>query len=447
MNLVNKDITLNITPGSMPPVLHVSEYDTGRNFIVALIDEDGKPYTIQTGADVEIVGTLNNKYGFTVEPDVVTDTFITFTVTEAMTAYAGKAWCKIKLIEPGSGARPTIQTCAFILAVDRAGVEADTVIGAPGFQEQINEGIAEYFDNDPPFFELPSGGQSGQALLSDGSNGAYWGDVQSGGAGLSDDAKAALLACFRNVAWINDQGQTYYDALYAALYPPADLVSISAAFNQGSAVIYDTDSLDTLKQYLTVTAHMSDSTTRTVTNYTLSGTLTEGTSTITVLYGGKSTTFNCVVSVATPETIVDTISKRQNTTYKTTQYMPGVLCLGYDDTAKTSTFSGKTITEMQFPTTHANAVVSVGVYDLRTNSAPTTTGMNQYTLDADAKIVFDTPISVGANETLTIGNSATDSLGIPFSTNEKELNPLWLPAEATGARTATMLFCAKIVGY
>jgi hypothetical protein len=74
------------------------------------------------------------------------------------------------------------------------------------------------------------------------------------------------------------------------------LLSISAVFTQGDNVIYDTDTLNTLKQYLVVTAAMTDSTTRTVTDYTLSGTLTVGTSTITVSYGGKTTTFNVTVS-------------------------------------------------------------------------------------------------------------------------------------------------------
>jgi len=119
---------------------------------------------------------------------------------------------------------------------------------------------------------------------------------------LSEEIKQALLDCFENVAWINDDGQTYYDALYAALYPQKTLVSISASFNQGSAVIYSTDSLDTLKPYLTVTAHYDDSSTSAVTNYTLSGTLNEGTSTVTVLYSGKTTTFT--VNVAAPATLV-----------------------------------------------------------------------------------------------------------------------------------------------
>lgn len=51
-----------------------------------------------------------------------------------------------------------------------------------------------------------------------------------------------------------------------------------------------------MKQYLTVTSHYSNGTTQVVTSYTLSGTLTEGTSTITAIYGGKTATFNVIVS-------------------------------------------------------------------------------------------------------------------------------------------------------
>ena len=113
---------------------------------------------------------------------------------------------------------------------------------------------------------------------------------------LSYAAKQALLACLRKVAWIDDQGQSYYNALESELFPDATLESISAVFTQGSATIYDTDSLDILRQYLVVTATFSDSTTETVTGYTLSGTLSEGTSTITVSYGGKTTTFTVTVT-------------------------------------------------------------------------------------------------------------------------------------------------------
>jgi hypothetical protein len=113
--------------------------------------------------------------------------------------------------------------------------------------------------------------------------------------GLTEDIKAALLQIARKVAYVDAHGQTYYNTLYNAMYPPADLVSISAVYTQSGAV-YDTDTLDSLKSNLVVTAHMSDQTTRTVTEYTLSGTLTEGTSTITAAYGGKTATFTVTVS-------------------------------------------------------------------------------------------------------------------------------------------------------
>lgn len=112
---------------------------------------------------------------------------------------------------------------------------------------------------------------------------------------ISDEIKQALLQCFAHVAWVDDQGQTYYDALYDALYPPADLSSISCVYTQ-SGTVYDTDSLDSLKSDLVVTAHYSDSSTQTITTYTLSGTLAEGTSTITVSYLGKTTTFEVTVT-------------------------------------------------------------------------------------------------------------------------------------------------------
>jgi len=114
---------------------------------------------------------------------------------------------------------------------------------------------------------------------------------EPGEGGLTEAMKQALLQLARKVAYIDGNGQTYYTDLYNAFYPPAGLVSISAVFAQGSNVIYDTDNLSVLRQYLTVTAHYDNSTSAIITTYTLSGTLTAGNSTITVAYGGKSTTF------------------------------------------------------------------------------------------------------------------------------------------------------------
>lgn len=74
------------------------------------------------------------------------------------------------------------------------------------------------------------------------------------------------------------------------------LDSINATFSQGNNAIYTTDSLDVLKQYLIVKANYSDNTSENITNYTLRGTLTTGTSVITVSYNNKTTIFNVIVT-------------------------------------------------------------------------------------------------------------------------------------------------------
>lgn len=125
-------------------------------------------------------------------------------------------------------------------------------------------------------------------------------DNLPGEQGVSDDLKQALLQLAQKVAYVDNDGATYYQDLYDALYPPKTLLSIAAVFNQGSTVVYNTASLDSLKTMLTVTATYDDSSTETVASadYTLSGTLNVGTSVITATYEGKTAAFNVTVTQA-----------------------------------------------------------------------------------------------------------------------------------------------------
>lgn len=117
--------------------------------------------------------------------------------------------------------------------------------------------------------------------------------------GLSDDAKAALLNCFAHTVFTDDDADYYgilRNALYADAYP-----RITAIFNPGTHLVYQGDTLDSLKPYLTVKYYEDSSSTETViagSDYTLSGTLVEGDQTITVRYTGLSATFT--VSVTNP---------------------------------------------------------------------------------------------------------------------------------------------------
>lgn len=122
-------------------------------------------------------------------------------------------------------------------------------------------------------------------------------ELEGGGSGLSADAKQALLALLQKVAYTVIDGQDYYGALETALNPPANLRSISAVYTQSTPVYKNTD-LDDLKADLVVTATYSDSSMETIasTAYALTGSLNAGTtSTITVNYGGKRTTFTVTV--------------------------------------------------------------------------------------------------------------------------------------------------------
>lgn len=164
-------------------------------------------------------------------------------------------------------------------------------------------------------------------------DGGAYGGVSSSGTGLTDDIKQALLDCFEHVAWTDEHGQDYVDALEAALYPPANLLSISAVYTQSGAV-YDTASLDDLKPDLVVTAHYDNGTSETVTNYTLSGTLAVGTSTVTVSYGGKTTTFSVTVTEYPSYSITYNLTNviSSNDAVKVSQGGSYTTTLSYDDT-------------------------------------------------------------------------------------------------------------------
>ena len=86
------------------------------------------------------------------------------------------------------------------------------------------------------------------------SSGGVYDALQS--AGLSEDAKTALLACFEHVAWTDGHGQNYYDALEAALNN-ADYPMITASYVSSGHVVHANDSLESLRPYLTVVYYES----------------------------------------------------------------------------------------------------------------------------------------------------------------------------------------------
>lgn len=211
---------------------------------------------------------------------------------------------------PSGGIPSTDMSAAVQLALARANSALQDMAVMEGATSQKNgtkgavpapqtTDVNKYLRGDGTW-ATPSGGGGGGAVDSvNGQTGTVVLDAEDVGA-MPSTAIDALLALLSKVAYIDGNGQQYLDALEDALYNRT-LSSISAVFTQGQNVIYDTDSLDTLKQYLTVTALYSDSSTEVVTTYTLSGVLAVGTSTITVSYGGETTTFDVTVTHYVPK--------------------------------------------------------------------------------------------------------------------------------------------------
>lgn len=117
--IVLQQIDLDIIPGKTPPIVHVSEYDTGRSIIVNLF-RDGYPFGTNSieSYTVKVEGSIG-KYGFSEDATWADDAegVVVIHLTEAMTAIHGRVWTKIKLIKSES---MQISTCGFWLDCDRA---------------------------------------------------------------------------------------------------------------------------------------------------------------------------------------------------------------------------------------------------------------------------------------------------------------------------------------
>ena len=177
-----------------------------------------------------------------------------------------------------------------ISTLGKVRILVEQVVGSPS-QAQINAAVASYIDSHP-------------------------GSLSP----LSQATKSALLDIAAHVAYIDANGQSYYNALDAALNAKA-LLSITAVYTQ-SGTVYDTDSLDSLKSDLVVTAYYDDGTSADVTSASvLSGTLTEGTSTVTVTFSGKSATFEVTVSAETILYPLENVPRTPISVYDNTGYI------------------------------------------------------------------------------------------------------------------------------
>ena len=132
-------IKLNIIPGGVLPVVHVSQYDHNAGGLVFDIYNGGELYELPEGTTASIEGTKPDEYGFLYPAADVSSHSVTIDIVEQMTVVPGKVICELRLAHQ----QDNIGTINFILAVEPAGLSDDTEVSEtdiPLLREAIEAG-------------------------------------------------------------------------------------------------------------------------------------------------------------------------------------------------------------------------------------------------------------------------------------------------------------------
>ena len=139
---MNYSVNLNITPGGMPPILHMSQYDTGRTYLVTIKDADGGNASLGTNPTAKVKG-FNGKNCFEIDATVA-NSVVTFTLTEASTDQCGVFPVTIELTVDG---QDIISPLCMIFDVQKAGYTNEQAANSPEFQTAMEAAVAEAMSN------------------------------------------------------------------------------------------------------------------------------------------------------------------------------------------------------------------------------------------------------------------------------------------------------------
>ena len=132
--MITTQTELDVSPGGIAPVIHVSQYDTGSRTLLFNLIAGAGDLILPNNTQAEIRGTKPDGNGFSYACEISGKT-VTADVTEQMTAAAGKVVCEIVLYtgtpatEAVEASADFIQLCTanFILHVERAALDKDTL--------------------------------------------------------------------------------------------------------------------------------------------------------------------------------------------------------------------------------------------------------------------------------------------------------------------------------
>lgn len=106
---------LDVVPGGLPPVVHVSQFDSGSRTLVIHLYASAGEFEIPAGATAKIRGTKRDNKGFDYSAELSGDT-VTCDVTQNMTAISGRVYCEVEI----DSGEQELMTANFILMVKPA---------------------------------------------------------------------------------------------------------------------------------------------------------------------------------------------------------------------------------------------------------------------------------------------------------------------------------------
>lgn len=173
---------LDMTPGAVPTVVHRSQYDSDFTIIFELFARTGE-FVIESGTTARLRGTKTSGTGYSVEiPLNISTKTVTITGDAQMTVAAGENIFEVVLYQGD------LEICSsnFVLAVERAAMDADTITDATvvpeleHLEEYTQQAAEQAAQSASTYAESWAVGGTGTREGEDTNNAKYWSEQAQG---------------------------------------------------------------------------------------------------------------------------------------------------------------------------------------------------------------------------------------------------------------------------
>jgi len=389
--MITKNYQLDMHSGGAPVIVHLSQYDSDFSLVFNLYSSSGA-FTIESGTTAAIRGTKSDGMGYSVNATLdISNKKVTVTGDQQMTAVTGKQTFELTLTKNNK----ELNTANFILDVERAALDKDTLASDSVIKELVNvidrtdeliaaadqidadKAIIAGYKTDAEAAATSASTSETNAATSEAIARAY---IEAGG--ISDSVKTALLQIAQKVAYIDADGQTYYNALYNAFY------STTAIYLNSTSIAISGIGSTSLLTAITIPAGRpvtwmsSDTGIATVSSSGLVTSVAYGSCTITAISGNASATCAVTITEATL-TSIDAVYTQSGTVYDSAS-----LSDLKSDLVVTATWSDGTTTTVPNSDYVLSGTLSVGTSTITVSYGGKTT---QFTVNVSSSNVLRYP--------------------------------------------------------